>query len=124
MAQAVRAAAHGEGFPAFVRAGMCSGLIAASVWVALRLRPRLGWGITLHAAGILLSRRSAGKPLELPWGQVEVLPSQGARAGDIVLHDPQGKRVVLTPRLFATQADFRALTQALEQHLPGPPGNA
>lgn len=116
--QALQAVRGGQGLPGYVRAGMCVGILGASALVAWGLRPRDGWGVTVHAAGMLLGRPPPAAPVEVPWEKVELAPRPMQGVADVVLHDESGKRLVLKPSLFGKRTEFLALTQAVEEHLP------
>jgi hypothetical protein len=123
-ALSVRAVAGGAGLPAQVRAGLCVGLLLASGVIAYRLRPRKGWGVTLDDQGFGLGRASGQPPLRVMWPQVESVQVLGPDRSEVALFWNEGRRVLVSRRLFAHPADFQAFLRALEKHVPPPTQDA
>jgi hypothetical protein len=61
------------------RAGFTGGLMLAFVFAWHRLRPRPGWGVTLSARGVQVSRPFTHGQLQLSWGQIDSVRRLGRK---------------------------------------------
>lgn len=102
------------------RAGISAGLMLAFFYAVLRLRPRLGWGVTLGTRELTVARPLSSEPIHLPWSRVErVLRVGKSQDTLVVLLEDQG-RVLIARHLFARRSTFEALCAALRERVPEP----
>jgi hypothetical protein len=118
-ALALRSLLHAGGMSAALRAALCVGLCLASFWMGIRLRPSLGWGVTLDAESLTLTRRT-GPPLVIPWKEVETARVTGEKRSQVVVLWGDSRRLLVTQHLFARKDEFQAFARALEGRVPPP----
>jgi hypothetical protein len=123
-ALALADARRGGEVHAWARVGGAVGLGAAFAYVFLRVRPRDGWGVRVTPLLLTVSRPLSGPPLEVPWDRVREVRRDGRkRERLLVLLEPEG-RVLLARHLFASRAQFEALSAALQARAPAGPHDA
>lgn len=116
-AWAVAGLAHGTELLGPARAAACLGLFAALMVTHRRLRPRAGWGVAISASGLRVSRPLRGDT-EIPWSAVQGVSRQGRRREALVIALVPVGTIVLHRALFASQAEFLALAEAVEASSP------
>lgn len=102
------------------RAGMALGLALTLSVLWTRLRPRAGWGVTLSALGVKVSRPLSRAPLELTWDDIQQVSRSGKMRDSLLLWGGPEVRVSVGRHLFASEADFEALAGAIEHRKPRP----
>ena len=114
---------HGGGAAEAARTALSLGLLTGIVSVALRLRPRTGWGVVVGPTVLTVARPTQGH-IDIPWSAVREIRRLGRSRDKLVLFLSDERRVLVARQLFSKRRDFEALVAAIEDKMPPLPYDA
>ncbi|MFT3840268.1 MAG: hypothetical protein QM723_24990 [Myxococcaceae bacterium] len=103
----------------YARAGICLGLLGSMLYVHLKLRPRPGWGVSVEATRLKVSRPIEGE-IEIPWSAVTQVKRNGAEKETLIVFVGEEKRVLVSRHLFASKGEYEKVASAIEEKMVAP----
>ncbi len=115
--------AGGGGWSEVIRAALSLGLLLGVISLAVRLRPREGWGVRVGPTVLTVARATQGH-VDIPWSTVREIRRMGRARNTLVVFTSDERQVLVPRHLFSRHHEFEALVDAIEEHMPPLPYDA
>jgi hypothetical protein len=97
---------------AWLRVVLYLALMSGFSWLWLRLRPRVGWGVSVGPLAITISRPLGGEA-QLAWSQVADVRRDSRRKSRLGVFSQDGEVIWIESSMFPNFATFEAMLAAV-----------